>query len=245
MRCPYCGGLNPDKADFCTSCGRTFKPVNPPPAPGLYQQPPRQPYPPAQRPVYPPSPRMNAPVQAVQPAQPHQQRPPNATPPTVRMATAAAHRPPARKEPPPETNGWRMLSPAASASLAAPEPPAPFPPKTIAQLKELEQGALEYQLLSDDGGYGKKKIVRIQFRRCAPWQQIATLSKALREYDQASYNTVIIQGVYNQERNVYEFNNGQLAFDRNVRLGGATLNRYQIETENGFSSDALRIVLSE
>jgi hypothetical protein len=127
----------------------------------------------------------------------------------------------------------------------APEAPAPFPPKTIAQLKELEQGALEYQLLSDNSGYGKKKIIRIQFQRCSHWQQVATLSKALREYDQASYNTVIIQGVYNRERNVYEFNNGQLVFDRNVRLGGATLNRYLIETENGFSSEAIRIVLSE
>jgi hypothetical protein len=36
-----------------------------------------------------------------------------------------------------------------------------------------------------------------------------------------------------------------LIYDRAVRLGGQTNNRYQIETGNGFEVDSVRIVLSE
>ncbi|GER87313.1 hypothetical protein KDW_14750 [Dictyobacter vulcani] len=127
----------------------------------------------------------------------------------------------------------------------APEPPAPFPPHTLAQLKKLEEGALDYKVLHEDDGYGQKKVIRILFQHCVQWQQIATLSKAFRELDDKKFETIVIQGVYNQERNVYEYTNGQLIFDRNVRLGSQTQRRFQLETDNGYSMEALRIVLSE
>jgi hypothetical protein len=129
---------------------------------------------------------------------------------------------------------------------SADEPPALFPPKTIAQLQALEVGALEYTLINDEGGYGKKKIVRIAFRRCVPWQQVATLLRAFKEYDGPKWDTVVIQAIHSQEaREIYEYTNGQLIFDRNVRLGSQTMNRFRIETDNGYSTQALRIVLSE
>lgn len=127
----------------------------------------------------------------------------------------------------------------------APEPPAPFPPKTMAQLQALEQGTLPYTLIDDAASYGKKRIVRIIYQRCAPWQQVATLLKAFKEYDEQKFDTIVLQGVLNKEADVYQYTNGQLVFDRNVRLGSQTINRYQIETGNGYSSDSVRIVLSD
>ncbi|MBA2284806.1 MAG: hypothetical protein H0W02_04940, partial [Ktedonobacteraceae bacterium] len=43
----------------------------------------------------------------------------------------------------------------------------------------------------------------------------------------------------------YSFTNGELTFDRDVRLGSQITNRYVIETGNGFESDSVRIVLTE
>ena len=92
---------------------------------------------------------------------------------------------------------------------------------------------------------GRKKIVRILYPRCHPWQQMATLYKALKEQRSDKFATMLIQGLYTQENNMYGFTNGQLQFDSNVRLGSQTMNRYQIETGNGFEADAIRVVLSE
>lgn len=124
----------------------------------------------------------------------------------------------------------------------------PFPPRTAAQLQTLAQGALTYSLLSDDESVGSKRIVRVSYPRCAAWQQVATLFKVWQECreDRAKqFNTVIVQGVMNGADDLYSFNNGQLVYDRNVRLGSQLLNRFQIETGNGFAADSIRIVLTE
>lgn len=127
----------------------------------------------------------------------------------------------------------------------APQAPAPFPPRTLAQLQALEQGALSYTVLDTMTNGQRKKIVRIIYPRCVAWQQVATLLKALKEQQDSRFETIIIQGYMSPESDVYTFTNGQLTFDHNVRLGSQTLNRYQIETGNGFESDSVRIVLSE
>jgi hypothetical protein len=90
-------------------------------------------------------------------------------------------------------------------------------------------------------------VIRIGYPHCTGWQQVATLLKAFKESQSAKCETIVVQGVSEQDSSssVYNFTNGQLVFDRNVRLGSQVLNRYQIETENGFASEALRIVLSE
>jgi len=126
-----------------------------------------------------------------------------------------------------------------------PEPPAPFPPRTVEQLQALEQGALPYTVVSDTVGDGHKKIVRIAYVECAPWQQVATLLKASKEQQEEGFDTIIIQGVLEQDPNPYSFTNGQLCFDRNVYLGSLITNRYRIETGNGYESDSIRIVLTE
>jgi hypothetical protein len=128
---------------------------------------------------------------------------------------------------------------------SGPEPPAPFPPRSIAELKALEQGALPYTSVDEAVKHGRRKVVRITFHRCSSWQQVATLLKALKEYDMPTCDTIIIQGMQENSTDIYNFTNGQLIFDRNVRLGSLTQNRYQIETGNGFSSGSVRIVLSE
>ena len=130
-------------------------------------------------------------------------------------------------------------------SQQAVEPPAHFPPRTIAHLKELESEAVPFTLLNDAVVDKRKKVVRIAYQCCAPWQQMATLLKAFQEQDTQVVETVLVQGIVERETTNYEFTNGQLRFDRNVRLGSQTLNRYQIETGNGFDTDSLRIVLSE
>lgn len=113
------------------------------------------------------------------------------------------------------------------------------------QLKDLEQGALNYSVVSSEENVGRKKIVRILYQHCVPWQQVATLFKALQEQQADKFDTVIVQGIYSQESSVYGFTNGQIQFDRSVRLGSQVQKRYQIETGNGFANDSLRIVLSE
>ncbi|MGH2496034.1 MAG: hypothetical protein ACRDIV_15175 [Ktedonobacteraceae bacterium] len=126
----------------------------------------------------------------------------------------------------------------------APEPPAPFPPRTIAELQALEQGALPYRVVESNIGDGHKKTVRIVYAKGVAWQQVATLLKACKEQQEAQLETVLVQGVLEGDTSVYNFTNGQLRFDRNVRLGGLTTNRYQIETGNGFETDSIRIVLN-
>ena len=125
-----------------------------------------------------------------------------------------------------------------------PEPPAPFPPRTIAELQALEQGALPYTVVTSSIGDGHKKTVRIAYAKGVAWQQVATLLKACKEQQEAQLETVLIQGFLEGEMSVYNFTNGQLSFDRNVRLGDKITNRYQIETGNGFETDSIRIVLN-
>jgi len=115
----------------------------------------------------------------------------------------------------------------------------------VAQLQALEQGALAYTIVESTTEVGRKKIVRIAYPKGVPWQQVATLLKALKEQQEDRFDTIIIQGVLQQDTQAYAFTNGQLVFDRNVLLGGNKTNRYQIETGNGFESDSVRIVLTE
>src|SRR5215469_2724049 len=89
------------------------------------------------------------------------------------------------------------------------EPPAPFPPRTMEQLQALEQGALNYNMVSDTASDGHKKIIRITYARCAPWQQVATLLRACKEHREERVDTIIVQGVPPQDPNSYSFTNGQ------------------------------------
>ena len=210
MRCPYCGGFNPDQAPYCRHCGRDLKPQvsSPPSQPASRQQPPYQ------------QPRQ---------APPSQGRPVSATP--------AQH--------PAQTRARQPEVPVAPPPPPAPESPAPFPPRTIEQLQALEQGALAYTVVESTVGDGRKKIVRVAYAKGVPWQQVGTLLKVFKEQQEEKFDTVIIQGFLDQDTSAYSFTNGQLYFDRNIRLGGLTTNRYQIETGNGFESDSVRIVLTE
>ena len=224
MRCPYCGVFNADRAVYCTSCGRDLKT---PPRPAAGQQPPyQQPHPAAGQQGRP------APLPGQQeqgwPSQRRQGVAP--VPPAPQTPQQSRRQAPAPPPPPPPP---------------APEPPAPFPPNTIAELQALEQGALPYTVVESSIGDGNKKTVRIVYAKGVAWQQVATLLKACKEQQEAQLETVLIQGVLEGGTSVYNFTNGQLRFDRNVRLGGLTTNRYQIETGNGFETDSVRIVLND
>ncbi len=224
MHCPYCNGVNKDSAVYCTYCGRnmTVPPKQNSPAPRQQASRPNTPtqgYPPTgtqQQPRWQP--------QQPQPVQPASQ--------TTRVRQQQAPVAPPRPVVPPPVP-------------PAPDPPAPFPPRTFAQLLALEQGALEYSVVETSIGNGRKKIVRIAYPRCVAWQQVATLLKALKEQQEAKFESIIIQGVYSQQSHVYAFTNGQLQLDRNVLLGSSVMNRYQIESGTGLEGDAVRIVLSE
>lgn len=224
MRCPYCGGFNVDRAIYCTSCGRDMRS---PAKPASGQQSPyQQPRPAPVQHGYP----APTPGQQGRPVAMPQGRPgaaPTPLAPQQSRRQAPVPQPPQPPPPPP-----------------APEPPAPFPPRSIAELQALEQGALPYTVVESAVGDGHKKTVRIVYAKGVAWQQVATLLKACKEQQEARLETILIQGVLEGDTSVYNFTNGQLRFDRNVRLGGLTTNRYQIETGNGFESDSLRIVLN-
>jgi hypothetical protein len=217
MRCPYCGGYNADQANFCARCGRDLKSYPPP----------------KQRQGYPP-PSQDRPTTS--PQSPQQQ--PQQAPVTQRR------RNPTMPSQPEQTTKQRM-APVVPPEPPPPEPPSQFPPHTIEQLRALEEGALAFTVVQNIVGVGRKKIVRIAYSKCAAWQQVATLYKAFKEQLEDGFDEIIIQGVFDQDTEVYEFTNGQLVFDRGVRLGDAILNRYQIETGNGFEIDSVRIVLTE
>jgi hypothetical protein len=168
--------------------------------------------------------RAQLPNQPVSNQQPHQHPAPQGRPAAI---------------PQPQPSG-----PVVSPGPTAPEPPALFPPRTVAQLQALEQGALAYNVVDSTTGVGRKKIVRIVYPKAVPWQQVATLFKALKDQQEDRFDTVIIQGVLEQDTPLYAFTNGQLVFDRNVLLGGNTTKRYQVETGNGFEIDSIRIVLT-
>ena len=226
MRCPYCG-RNSERANYCTHCGRDLRTspsqqpaVKPPP----YQQPPQR-YPtPAHNQQQPDQlPPLGYPTSAPRQPPPYQQ--PQSR--HVRQQEAPVHVPPPAPEPP------------------APEAPVPFPPHTVEQLRALEQGALAFNILDTTTDGKRKKTVRITYPKSVAWQQVATLLKAFKEQQETQFETIIIQGYLPQDPGGFTFTNGQLIFDRNVRLGGQTLNRYQIDTGNGLAIDSVRIVLSE
>ena len=219
MRCPYCGGLNADQANFCARCGRDLKAFPPP-----NQQRQSFPPPPQGRPTtIPSSPQQ----QQAQHAQVTQRR---------RTPTMPSQS---------EQTARQQEIPVVPPEPIPPELPSQFPPHTVEQLRALEEGALAYTVVDSAVGDGHKKIVRIVYPKCAGWQQVATLHKAFKEQLDDDFDTIIIQGVFEQDTQVYAFTNGQLVFDRGVRLGGLILNRYQIETGNGFETDSVRIVLTE
>ena len=222
MRCPYCGGFNSDRAAYCVYCGRDLS-AQPPIQPASKQQPHQNP-PPRGRP-------------AAIPQSPYQQ--PQQTPATQRRRTPVTSSQNAPTMPQSQPSG-----PVVPPEPTPPEPPALFPPHTVAQLQALEQGALAYNVVDSTTDVGRKKIVRIAYAKAVPWQQVATLLKAFKDQQEDRFDTIIIQGVLEQDT-PYAFTNGQLVFDRNVLLGGNTTKRYQFETGNGFEIDSLRIVLTE
>lgn len=182
--------------------------------------------------------RQPLPPQSSPPYQPPRQ----ASPTTIRPASTVSTR---IRQPETPVAPPLPATPVVSPAPVAPEPPAPFPPRTMAELQALEPGTLLYTVVSDTVDVGRKKVVRIAFAKCVSWQQVATLLKACKEQQEERFDTIIIQGVLPQDPGVYSFTNGQLRFDRNVRLGSLTTNRYQVETGNGYESDSLRIVLTE
>jgi len=120
-----------------------------------------------------------------------------------------------------------------------------FPPKTVEQLRALEPGALAYTVVNTTTNAEWKKTVRVVFPRCAPWQQAATLLKALKEQMDTNHETIVVQGVQPQDTGIYGFTNGEIIFDRHARLGSQVMTRYLLETSDGFASDAIRVVLTE
>lgn len=224
MRCPYCGGLNRDQSTFCVNCGRDMTRQMPNPN---AQQPQWPPAAPQARPTH-------APNQQGRPQQSHLSAPPQPRP-------TPQPQPSNRRQP-----VAPVPAPVEVVAPPAPEAPAPFPPRTMAHLNALlSAGAQAYTVVESSIGVGRKKLVRIAYQRCTGWQQAATLLKALNEQQEEQCNTIIIQGVLPQQQDVYAFTNGQLEFDRAVRLGGQTSNRYVIETDNGYESDSVRFVLNE
>ncbi len=237
MRCPYCG-RNSEKANYCTSCGRDLtKPM--PGQPAARQQPPYQQPPPYQQaPPYQQPPPYEHPSTYQQPPQAYPASAPRQAPPTQGRPVPPTV--PQQQQPPP-----RARQQPAPVAPPAPDAPAPFPPHTMEQLQALETGALAFNVLDTIGGDRRKKIVRITYPKCVAWQQVATLLKAFKEQKETQFETIIIQGYLPQDPGGFNFTNGQLSYDQNVRLGSQTMNRYQIETGNGFEIDSVRIVLSE
>ncbi len=237
MRCPYCGGVNTERATYCKYCGRDLnlsKSNQPAPSQQPRQAPPQldQSYPPPVRPSQTPYSAPGRPGSTSVPQQTAQ------TAKTIPTAYGSAH---TRIVPPPPQMPTPVEPP-------APDPPAPFPPRTPAELHALESGALSYHVVDAAAQIGRKKVVNIIYPRCAAWQQVATLLKVLQEQQEAQFDTIVVLGYWRQDPDVIAtstFTNGHLIYDRNVRLGSAIQNRYQIDTGNGFDSGAIRIVLSE
>ncbi len=236
MRCPYCEGLNSERASFCVQCGRDLPSAQ---SKTRQQSPPSFQHLPQQMP-YQPVPRSvpTQPGAVVRPA------PPSQTPQTLQPQRPPASVP--RPAPPIQAPRVPFVpQPTTQLQQDVEPPPANFPPRTMTQLKELQAEVVPYTLINDAVTDGRKKIIRIIYRRCTAWQQVVTLLKAFNEQSTAKFDIVIVQGIVEHDTTPYPFTNGQLQFDRNVRLGSQTLNRYQIETGNGFEITSVRIVLSE
>lgn len=230
MRCPYCGVSNAEQARYCVHCGRDMTTGRP--GPGVRQQSPYTPQPSSSQ--RPPSSSTATPQPPYQPPQPVQGRAVPTTRPPQTQTPQTSQPPRMRTQPQP-----------VSVSVPEPDSPAPFPPKNVEQLKVLEQGALAYNVLDTTANAQWKKTVRIVFPRCAAWQQAATLLKALKEQLNTNHETIVIQGLQPQNTDIYGFTNGQLTFDRHARLGGQTMARYLLETNDGYASDSVRVVLTE
>jgi hypothetical protein len=226
MRCPYCGGLNADRADFCVHCGRDLRARQN--QPGSRQPPPQNTYQPPLSSAYPP------------PAKPVQQ--PYSAPGRSQVAPQQA---PPKPAPVSQTTATSRRTPVAAPAPPAPEPAVPFPPRTMEQLQALEVGALAYSVADTALVVNRKKVVSILYPPCAAWQQVATLLKAYKEQQDDKFATTIIQGYHQQQPENYTFTNGQMTVDCGVLLGSQKINRYQIETDNGFEVSSVRIVLSE
>jgi hypothetical protein len=232
MRCSYCGNLNHDYATFCARCGRN-----------LVEQPTGRP--PLARPQIPPQPQTPPTSASRAPAYPPSSRPASSGR-DSRNSPQFPASPVSRRTPvPPFKETIDQFASVTTPVPAAPEAPAHFPPHTVEQLHALEPGALTYTKIDEDTAPGGKKIVHIMFTRCTHWQQVATLLSACNALQNEKFSTLIIRGSYDQKPYLYSFNNGQLVFDRGVRLGSQILNRYQIETGTGFEGEAVRIVLTE
>ena len=247
MRCPYCGGINQDRAAFCVNCGRDLTrplPPNNQPQRQQHYQPARPGAAPQGRPVN--APNQQAYRAPAPPAQPQQSHAPAPQRPQAQPQTSAGT---GRRQPTVSSPAQEPANPLQSVFSAppAPEPPGPFPPHTMPQFEALlTAGSQAYTVVENEVGDGKKQMLSIAYGACAGWQQAATLLKALKEQQNAKCDTVIIQGVIPSQPNASSgFTNGQLQFDRNVRLGGSVSNRYIVETGNGFASDSVRFVLNE
>lgn len=223
MRCPYCGGFNQDNVTFCKRCGRSLSAS--PNVPSTQR--PAVPYPPRPAPPNNTQRPSGAPPYPPRPAQ----RPPAQPVPASQQATRSTH--------------YAPTAPVIPTPVAQPESPVPFPPKTVKQLMALKPSALPFTVLSESVSNKRKQIVRISYPACANWQQVATLCQVLEAVQPEKFETTVIQGMQGSDLSVYAFTNGQLVFDRDVRLGSQILQRYQIETGNGFATDTLRIVLTE
>jgi hypothetical protein len=233
MRCPYCGGINTDQANYCTRCGRGLSSASQ--TPSAPQTTRTQ-----------PSPQTSQTSQRLQPA-------PASGPPG-----AAAPGPSGGRRRQGGPGSFALSQPASAAAMQRgplatsppsppppPPPPAPFPPRTLAQLQALQPGALDYTLLGSSLLPGRKKLVEIQYPSCAPWQQVATLYRALGDHDEERFDTIVVRGFCEQTEARSSFDNGELIFDRQARLGGQVIRRYLIATHHGFEVDSVRIVLTE
>lgn len=235
MRCPYCGGINQERAAFCVNCGRDLARG----AAQQRQQPVQPPYAPPARPANQPAQRgANTQTRTQQGYPPAPPRPVNQP---VQSAASANRRRPQTASPAP--------APVISVQPApppAPEPPGPFPPRSMDQFTALvAAGAQQYTILERVESNGKKSCLRIAYPDCAGWQQVATLLKAFQEQADRKFDTIIIQGFSARRPDASTFNQGQLQFDRNVLLGSRKNNRYIVETGNSFASDTVRFVLNE
>lgn len=231
MRCPYCGGLNQERAAFCVNCGRDLVRGASP----QRQQPAQTPYATPARPANQPNHRGANPQPRTQ-----QEYPPASRRPANQPAQSTV---PANRR---QTQAASPLQTPIMPVQPAPEPPGPFPPRNMSQFTALlAAGSQQYTILERVESNGRKSNLRIAYPDCANWQQAATLLKALQEQSTGKFDTIIIQGFSARQPNATAFNQGQLQFDRNVILGGQRNNRYIVETGNGFASDAVRFVLNE
>jgi len=69
--------------------------------------------------------------------------------------------------------------------------------------------------------------------------------KRLQEYRSDKFDTIIIQGNQSETKDVYHYTNGQLVFDRQVRLGSDMLNPLPDRYWQRLDISSVRIVLSE